>query len=118
MEPTILTVSTIVRQTTALLALIGIACLPQFGREIALCILIVMACGDPAWTLKSLAAGTMVAFISSPFVLATGEVSVAVSVLKWVLLFVAFGRSLLSRVGATKPYARLLTYWMVITAVL
>jgi O-Antigen ligase len=81
-------------------------------------ILIVIACVNPAWALRSLAAGTMVSFISSPLVPADSQVSVLISVLKWVLLFVASGRSLLSPVEPTERYARLINYWAVITVVL
>src|ERR1700733_12129323 len=118
MQTTALTLPTMVRQTGALVLLIGIACIPGYGQAIALGILIVTACGDPAWTLRSLAAGTMVTFISSPLVSGAGDVSVLVSVLKWLLLFVACGRSLLSRVEPIKSYALLISYWVVITGAL
>jgi hypothetical protein len=118
MQTTALTLPTMIRQTGALILFIGIACVPGYGREIALGILIVTACGKPAWTLRSLAAGTVVTFISSPLVSANSDVSVLVSVLKWLLLFVACGRSLLSRVESTESYARLIMYWVAITAVL
>jgi hypothetical protein len=118
MQTTALTLPTMVRQTGALILLIGIACIPGYGQEVALGILIVTACGNPTWTLRSLAAGTMVTFISSPLVSASGDLSVLVSVLKWLLLFVACGRSLMSRVESTDSYARLMGYWAVITAVL
>jgi hypothetical protein len=113
-----LTASTMVRQTGALIFLIGIACIPRYGQGIGLCILIVTACGNPAWTLRCLAAGTMVAFISSPLLSAGTDVNVLVSVLKWLLLFVACGRSFLSRAEPTKSYRRLLTYWAFVTAAL
>jgi O-Antigen ligase len=105
-------------QTAALILLIGIACIPVFGQEVALGILIVTACGDPAWAFRSLAVGTIIPFISSPLVSAGGDVSVLVGVLKWALLFVACGRSLLADVEPTKSYTRLVRYWAVITAVL
>jgi O-Antigen ligase len=118
MQTAPLTVGIVVRQTAVLILLIGIACSPVLGREIALCILIVMACRDPAWALKSLAAGTVITCVSSPLVGGPEEASVLISVLKWLLLFVACGRSLLSRVEPTEAYTRLSTYWFVITAVL
>ncbi len=117
MQPT-LNIGTVVRQTGALILLIGIACVPVFGREIALSILIVLACRDPAWALRSLAAGTVITCVSSPLVSGPEEVSILISVLKWLLLFVACGRSLLSRVERTPSYAHLITYWLVIAAVL
>jgi hypothetical protein len=118
MQTTDLTLPTMVRQTGALILVIGIACIPGYGQEIALGILIVTACGNPAWTLRSIAAGTMVTFISSPLVSASGDLSVIVTVLKWLLLFIACGRSLMSRVESTESYARLNLYWVVITGVL
>ena len=118
MQTTALTLPTMVKQTGALVLLIVIACIPGYGQEIALGILIVTVCGDPAWTLRSLAAGTVVTFVSSPLVSAGGDLSVLVSVLKWLLLFVACGRSLMSHVESTEPYARLIGYWAVITVVL
>jgi hypothetical protein len=117
-RPTELTVSVMVRQTGALILLIGIACIPQIGQEIALSILIVVACANPVWTLRSLAAGTVVTFINSPFVSVGGDVSVFVSVFKWMLLFVAFGRSLVCQVQPNKYHTRLVTLWTAVTAVL
>jgi hypothetical protein len=118
MQTTPLTVRSMVKETGALVLLIGIACIPSIGQEIALGILIVTALGRPAWTLKSLVAGTMVTFVSSPLASAGDEASVLVSVLKWVLLFVACGRSLVSGVEPTRIYVRLLYCWVAVTAVL
>jgi hypothetical protein len=118
MQTAILTLPTMVKQTGALILLAGIASIPRVGQEIALCILVVTACGNPAWTLRSLAAGTMVAFIRSPLASPGEDVSVLVGVLKWLLLFVACGRSLLSRIEPTNSYKRLVTYWVLVTAVL
>ncbi len=110
--------SSMAGQTGALILLIGVACIPRIGQEVALSILIVTACGKPAWTLRSLAAGTMVAFVSSPLASAGVDAGVFVSVLKWLLLFVACGRSLLSRTKSEKPYGHLVNYWVIVTAVL
>ncbi len=118
MQADSLTVRTMLKETGALVLLIGIACLPSIGQEIALGILIVTALGRPAWTLKGLVAGTMVTFVSSPFASMGDETSVLVSVLKWLLLFVACGRSLTSHVEPTKAYVRLLYCGVSVSVVL
>jgi hypothetical protein len=107
-----------VKETGTLVLLIGIACIPSIGQEIALGILIVTALGRPTWTLKSLAAGTVVTFVSSPLASAGGDASLLVGVFKWLLLFVACGRSLVSRVEPTRACVRLLYCWVAVTAVL
>ena len=99
--------------------LIGLACIPGIGRDLALALLlIVAACGDSTWTLRSLAAGTMVTFINSPLAAGASDASVLVSVLKWMLLLTACGRSMLSPTQPTRQYGRLLAYWAIVTAVL
>jgi hypothetical protein len=118
MQTSVLTLRTLVWQTGALILLIGIACIPVFGQEIALGILIVTACGGPARALRSLAVGTIIPFISSPLVSPDSDVSVLIGVLKWILLFVACGRSLQASVEQTKSYTLLITYLAVVAAVL
>jgi hypothetical protein len=118
MPSSALDVPTLVKQTLGLILLIGIACVPGFGREVALGILIVTACGDSAWAIKSLAAGTMVTFISSPLAAGSGEGDVLLTVLKWLLLFVACLNSLLATVEPSRSYTKLMTYWVFITVML
>ena len=98
--------------------LLAIACIPSVGRELAMVILIVMACGNPTSTLKSLAAGTLITFLNPALIAMSGDSSPIVGGLKWVLLFVACGRSLLSRVEPSKAYMRLIYSWMMMTAAL
>jgi hypothetical protein len=113
-----LTVRTMVIQIAAILLIVGIACIPSNGKEIVLGILIVAACFTPVLALECLAAGTIIYYVSSPF----GEPGVAattmVTVLKWVLMFAAFGRSLFSRVEPSAAYRRLMYCWAAMTAAL
>jgi hypothetical protein len=118
MQPAVITIPTMARQIGALILLIGIACIPGYGQGIALGILIVMACSSPAMALQSLAAGTMVICINSSLVGGGGDASVLAVGLKWVLLFVACGRSLLAHVEPTTAHKSLMIYWGVITAIL
>jgi hypothetical protein len=118
MQVMTLTVRTMVIQIAAILLIVGIACIPSNGKEIVLGILIVAACFTPVLALECLAAGTIIYYVSSPF----GEPGVAattmVTVLKWVLMFAAFGRSLFSRVEPSAAYRRLMYCWAAMTAAL
>lgn len=119
MQKTDQTIRTMAVETGAILALIGVACIPGFGKPIAFGILILAACGSPSLTLKSLAAGTMITFVRSPFIPASAEgASVLATALKWLLLFVACGMSFRSAVQPTKINSRLLALWAVVTAAL
>jgi hypothetical protein len=106
------------RETGALILLFGFACIPTFGREVALCILIVMVFGRPMTTFKSLVAGTTVTLIAITFTRGSGAASFLLLVLKWLLLFAACARSLVAQGVPTKTYGRLIYYWGLISGVL
>src|SRR5208283_2597612 len=98
-------------QTAVLLLLLGIAFVPTVGRPIALVLLIIAECGNPEWTFKALIAGIIVVNVYPSIIGASGDIGSIVTVLKWLLLFVAFIRSLLSRVAHTSAYGHLVTCW-------
>lgn len=108
MQKTPLTVRFAAKQTGAIILLIGIACIPAIGQVVAMVILIVTAFISPEWALKSLAASVVVTSLNPAL---TGESGTAVAVLKWLLLFVACGRSLISRVEASRTFELLMGSW-------
>jgi len=107
-----------VRETGTLIVLFGIACIPLIGQVIALSILIVMAFGRPATTLKSLVAGTTVSLVTLMPVMRDVGANPLPVVLKWLLLFAACARSLVIDGEPTKIYGSLMKYWGLITGVL
>lgn len=113
MQPASSPVRMLVTQTGAVMLLIGVACIPSVGQMIAMGTLIVAACFSPIWALKSFAAGVAVASINPAF--SSGQNSI-VFVLKWLLLFVVCGRSLLSRIEVSKTYELLMGLWVLMTA--
>jgi hypothetical protein len=107
---------------TALLlaALMAIAIVPHGGREIAFGLLIAASLRSPEWALKSLIAGTLVIFMNPAFVGATYQNSQTgpATALKWVLLFAAVARALLSPVEPTRAASHLHKYLALIAGFL
>jgi O-Antigen ligase len=118
MQTADLSVEVMIQQIKVLILIIGIACIPSIGQSIALGILILVACGDRTWTLKSLMMGTIVTFVNPSFASTGFGTSVVLSILKWILLFVCLARSLQSPVEPTKEYRRLFVLWFVAAMVL
>lgn len=112
------TVSTVAKETGALILLFGCACIPSIGQTIALSILIVMAFGRPAMTFKSLVAGTTVTLITLVHIRGSSSESLLQVSLKWILLFAVCARCLTASGEPTKIYGRLLKYWGLLTGLL
>jgi hypothetical protein len=103
-----------------LAALMAIAIVPHVGLEIAFGLLIAASLRSPAWALKSLIAGTLVIFLNPAFVGATYQNSQTglATALKWVLLFAALARGLLSPVAPTRAASHLHKYLALIAGFL
>jgi hypothetical protein len=114
------TVGSMMKTGLILVALLALAIVPHVGREIAFALLIAASLRSPEWALKSLIAGTLVIFLNPAFTGATYQNSQTgpATVLKWILLFTAVARGLLSPVAPTRAASHLHGYLALITGFL